>query len=84
MSRPFAAFESLNKPWDVRFLEAHSLRTAFVCLLVDVFMLGAVILMLLYEGFRQHRFDGTAFLLLFLFGLTAIRIAPVIYRHLNR
>ena len=84
MSRPFETYESLNRAWDVRFLESHSLRKAFVWLLVDVFMLGAMTFMLLYEGIRQHRFDLPSALQVILFSLTLIRISPVIYRRLPR
>jgi hypothetical protein len=84
MSRPFASFEFLNRAWDVRFLETQSLRSAFVWLLLDVFMLGAVIFMLVYELFRQHRFDWTAAMLVIGFGLTTVRIAPLLYRRLSR
>ncbi len=83
MSRPFESFESTNRAWDVRFLETHSLRSAFVWLLVDVFMLGAVSFMMLYQGFRQHRFDMSSVFLLILFTLNLVRIAPVIYRRLS-
>ena len=84
MSRPFASFEFLNRSWDIRFLETQSLRSGFVWLLIAVFMLGAVTFMLVYETFHQHRFDWTAALLVVVFGLQAVRIAPLIYRRLSR
>ena len=82
MSPLLESFEFLNRGWDIRFLEGHSLRCAFVWLLLDVFMLGAVSFMFVYEILRQHRFDWTAALLIVLFGLTVVRISPLIYRRL--
>lgn len=83
MNRPFESFDAMNRAWDVRFLETHSLRSAFVWLLLDVFMLGAVSFMMLYQGFRQHRLEMTSVALLILFSLNLVRIAPVIYRRLH-
>jgi hypothetical protein len=45
MSSPFTSFEFLNRGWDVRLLEGQSLRTVFVVLLVDLFMLGMITFM---------------------------------------
>ena len=57
MSRLFTSFEFLNRGWDVRLSENQSLRSVFIVLLVDLFMLGMITFMMIYEGFRLHRFD---------------------------
>ncbi len=83
MSRLLESFEFLNRGWDIRFLEGQSLRSAFVWLMLDVFMLGAVSFMFVYEIFQRHRFDWLAAVLIILFSLTVIRISPLIYRRLS-
>ena len=83
MSRPFTSFEFLNRGWDIRVLEDQSLRSVFVVLMVDLFMLGVVTFMMIYEGFRLHRFDGTAAILFLVFILPAFRYSRLIYRRLG-
>ncbi len=84
MSRLFTSFEFLNRGWDVRLLEGQSLRSVFVVLLVDLFMLGMVTFMMIYEGFRLHRFDWSNALLFLVFILPAFRYSLLIYRRLGR
>jgi len=55
----------------------------FVLLLVDLFMLGIVTFRMISEGFRLHRFDGTAAILFLAFILPALRYSRLIYRRLG-
>jgi hypothetical protein len=84
MSRPLESFEFLNRGWDVRLLERQSLRSVFVVLLVDVFMLGMLTFMIVYEWFRLRRFDWGNVVLLLLFVLPICRYSPIVYRRLER
>ncbi len=84
MSRPLESFEFLNRGWDIRFLERQSLRWTFVALLVDVFMLGMVSFMTVYEIVRLHRFEWLNAILLALFVLPVLRYSRLIYRRLGR
>lgn len=84
MSRLFTSFEFLNRGWDVRLLESQSLRTVFLVLLVDMFMLGMIAFMMIYDGFRLHRFDWSNALLFLLFILPASRYSLLVYRRLDR
>jgi hypothetical protein len=84
MSRPLESFEFLNRGWDIRILEAQSLRSVFVVLLLDMFMLGMLTTMTVYEAVRLHRFDWTAAFLFPLFLLAVFRYAPLVYRRLGR
>jgi hypothetical protein len=84
MSRPLESFEFLNRGWDIRILEAQSLRSVFVVLLLDMFMLGMLTTMTVYEAVRLHRFDWTAAFLFPLFLLAVSRYAPLVYRRLGR
>jgi hypothetical protein len=77
MSRPLES-------WDVRLLERQSLRSVFVVLLVDVFMLGMLTFMIVYEWFRLRRFDWGNVVLLLLFVLPICRYSPIVYRRLER
>jgi hypothetical protein len=84
MSRPLESFEFLNRGWDIRILETQSLRSVFVVLLLDLFMLGILISMTVYEAVRLHRFNwSTAFLFPVLI-LAVFRYAPLVYRRLGR
>ena len=84
MSRPLESFEFLNRGWDIRILEAQSLRSVFVVLLLDMFMLGMLTFMTLYEAVRLHRFNWSTAFLLPVFLLAAFRYAPLVYRRLGR
>lgn len=84
MSRPFQSFEFLNRGWDIRLLESQSLRSVFVMLLFDLFMLGMVTSMMIYDVFRLHRFNWSIAILLLVFILPALRYSRLIYRRLGR
>jgi len=84
MSRPLESFELLNRGWDIRLLESQSLRTVFVILLLDLFMLGMLTTVMIFQAVRLHRFDWTAAGLLLLFILSGFRYGRVIYRRLER
>jgi len=73
----------MNRGWDVRLLESQSLRLVFVLLLLDVFMLGTLSSMMVFDAFRFHRFDWSTASLLLVFLLSLIRYSPVIYRRLD-
>jgi hypothetical protein len=83
MSRPFESFDVLNRGWDVRFLENQSLRWAFVALLANVFMLGLLIGITIYQLVRLHRFDWMAAVVCAPLLLSLFRYIPLIYRRLN-
>lgn len=84
MSRLFTSFEFLNRGWDIRLLESQSLRSLFIVLLADMFMLGMITFMVIYDGFRLHRFDWSNAILFLLFILPAVRYSLLIYRRLGR
>jgi hypothetical protein len=84
MSRLFTSFEFLNRSWDVRLLESQSLRSLFIALLADMFMLGMITFMMIYDGFRLHRFDWSNALFFLLLILPALRYSLLIYRRLGR
>jgi hypothetical protein len=84
MSRPLESFEFLNRGRDVRLLEGESLRSVFVVLLLDLFMIGMLASMTVYEAVHLHRFDWSRLLLLLVFILSALRYTPVVYRRLGR
>jgi hypothetical protein len=84
MSRPLESFELLSRGWDIRILEAQSLRTVFVVLLLDTFMLGMLTSMTLYDAVRLHHFNWTAAFLFPVFLLAVFRYAPLVYRRLGR
>ena len=84
MNRPFDSFEYLQRGPDVRLLETQSIRSIFVWLLVDLFMLGALSFMMIYRIFCLHHFDWTNAMLLLVIGLPVIRYSRVVYRKLDR
>jgi hypothetical protein len=84
MSRPLESFEFLNRGWDVRLLESQSLRSVLVMLLLDLFMLGMLTIMTIYEAVHLHRFNWSSAMLFPIFILPVFRYAPVIYRRLGR
>lgn len=84
MSRPLESFEFLNRGWDVRLLETQSLRSIFVALVIDFFMLGALSFTMIYDGFRLHRFHSSNAILILVFLLPAFRYSILIYRRLGR
>lgn len=84
MSRPFSSFEFLNRGWDVSILESLLLRAVFVVLLVDLFMLGMITFVMIYEGFRLDRFDWSNAIIFLVFILSAIRYSRLVYRRLGR
>ena len=84
MSRPLESFEYLNRGWDVRLLESSSLRSLFVLVLVDLFMLGMLTFMMIYEIVRRHPFEWSIAIISLTLLLSAIRYVPLIYRRLGR
>ena len=84
MSRPLESFEFLNRGWDIRVLETQSLRSLFVVLLLDCFMLGMLTSITIYAAVRLHRFDWSTAFLLPIFVLSVFRYAPMVYRRLGR
>lgn len=84
MSRPFQSFARLNRSWDIRFLETHSLRSAFLLLLLAMFALGMLSFMLLYDMVRLGRVDWTAVFLVPVFTVGGWRYSRLIYRRLGR
>lgn len=84
MSRVLDSFEYLNRGWDTRILETQSLRSVFVVLLLDLFMLGMLTSMTIYEAVRHHRFDWATASVLPIFILGVFRYAPLVYRRLGR
>jgi hypothetical protein len=84
MSRPLGSFEFLNRGWDIRILESQSVRTVLIVLLLDLFMLGMLTSMTLYEAVRLHRFNWSVAFLFPVFLLGVFRYAPLIYRRLGR
>ena len=78
------SFEFLNRGWDVRLLETQSLRSVFVVLLFDFFMLEMLGFMMVYRLFRLHRFDWSNAILLVVFIVPAFRYSLLIYRRLGR
>lgn len=84
MSRPFESFEFLNRGWDIRLLEAQSLRSLFVVLSVDLFMLGMLTASMIYDVFRLHRFNWPTAILLAFFIVPVLRYSRLIYRRLDR
>ncbi len=84
MSRPLESFEFLNRGWDVRLLESQSLRSVFVVVLVELFMLGMLTFMMIYEAVHSHRFDWSVAFPSLGFILGLFRCVPVIYRRLGR
>jgi hypothetical protein len=84
MSRPLESFEFLNRGWDIRILETQSLRSVFVVLLLDLFMLGMLTSIVIYEAVRLHRFNWSTAFLFPVFLLAVFRYAPLVYRRLGR
>jgi len=84
MSRPFESFEFLNRGWDVRVLENHSLRSLFVVVVVYSFMLGIITSVTTYEVIRFHRFNWTFAFLFPVYILPIFRYSRLIYRRLSR
>lgn len=83
MSHLFESFNLLDRGWDVRQLENHSLRSVFLWLLPLLFMLGMLASMLVYQFVRQHRVNWLAVVLLVNLGLLAFRSARIVYRRIN-
>jgi hypothetical protein len=84
MSRPLESFEFLNRGWDIRILEQMSLRSLFVILLIDVFMLGMLGSVVIYGLVRFNRFEWSNVIVLLFFVLSVCRYSPIIYRRLER
>jgi hypothetical protein len=55
-----------------------------VVLLLDMFMLGMLTSMTLYEAVRLHRFNWSTAFLFPVFLLAVFRYAPLVYRRLGR
>jgi hypothetical protein len=84
MSRPLESFEFLSRGWDVRILEGLSLRSVFVMLLVDLFILGALAALSIYGIFHLHRFEWTTAMIGFVLLVPVLRYIPLVYRRLGR
>lgn len=84
MSRPLESFGLLNRDWGVRLLESNSPRSVFIMLLLDVFMLGTLSAMILYDAVHFHRFNWTSGILFVAFVLPAFRYSRLIHRQLGR
>jgi hypothetical protein len=84
MSRPLESFEFLNRGWDIRILETHSLRSVFVRAWLDWFMLGMLTSMTSPEAVHLHRFNGSTAFLFPVFILAVFRYAAVVYCRLGR
>jgi hypothetical protein len=84
MSRPFESFEFLNRGWDIRLLEGRSLRSVFLFLLLDLFVLGILTSTMVYDVLRRHRFDWSGATLTAVLILNVLRYSPIIYRRLGR
>jgi hypothetical protein len=84
MSRPLESFEFLNRGADVRLLETQSLRSVFVVLLLDLFMLGMLTSMMLYEAVHLRRFNWAGTFLFPVFIFPVFRFGRLIYRRLGR
>jgi hypothetical protein len=82
MSLPFESFDFLNRGWNVRLLEGLSLRKVFAFLLLDVFILGALTFMIIYEGFR-HRFNWASAMIFLTLALSVVRYSRVVWRRLD-
>jgi hypothetical protein len=83
MSGSLESFEFLNRGWDIRLLEGQSLRSVFVMLLLELFMLGMLTAMALYEAVRHHHFNWSTVFLFPVFILPVVRYARLIYRRLE-
>jgi hypothetical protein len=83
MSRPLESFEWLNRGGDERLLEAQSLRSVFIVLLLDLFMLGMLTSMMLYDVLHLHRFSWTNAGLLLVFVIPVFRLSRLVYRRLD-
>jgi hypothetical protein len=84
MSRLFESFEFIDRGWDVRALQNQSLRSAFVWVLLDLFMLGMLTSMMIYGVFRLHRFNWSMAILFPVFIVPAVRYSRLLYRRLGR
>jgi hypothetical protein len=78
----FESFNHLSRGWDDRVLETQSLRSLFVWLLVSVFLLGTLTAVVLFQAFRQHRFDWSGIFTALSIGFIAFRINRILYRRL--
>jgi len=70
-------------PWrslDDRVLEKQPLRSVFVWFLVSLFLLGADADLVVYLGFRFHRFPWSNLPVLAVLGIMSFRFALVIHR----
>jgi hypothetical protein len=83
MSRPLESFEFLNRGGDERLLEGQSLRSVFIVLLVNLFMLGMLTSMMLYDVFHLHRFSWTNAGLILGLAIPVFRLSRLVYRRLG-
>jgi len=67
----------------VRFLENQSLRSAFVMLLLDLFILGIPSGITLLRILRLHRFDLSIAMISLTLLLSVFRYVPLIFRRLG-
>jgi hypothetical protein len=87
MSRPFESFELLSqqrhRSWEERTLEAVSPRSIFIVVLLDVFVLGWLTSMMVFDVFRFHRFNWmTAWYILILL-IPVFLCSRLLYRRLH-
>jgi hypothetical protein len=87
MSRPFESFELLSQQrqrgWEERTLEALSPRSIFILLLLDVFMLGMLTSMMVFDVFRFHRFSWMTAVYILLLVIPVFLCSRLLYRRLN-
>jgi hypothetical protein len=85
MSRPFESLELLSRHrgWDEHMLEALSPRSIFIMLLLDVFVLGMLASMMVFDVFRFHRFSWMTAGYILLFVVPVFLSSRLLYRRLN-
>jgi len=87
MRRPFESFELLSQQrqqgWEERTLEALSPRSIFILLLLDVFMLGMLTSMMVFDVFRFHRFNLMTAVYILLLVIPVLLGSRLLYRRLH-
>lgn len=83
MSGLFESFEFLDRGWDVRVLEAQSLRSIFLWLLPLVLVLGVGLTVITYQIFHLHRISWSIVFNLLVVAMLAFRYARLIYRRIG-
>jgi hypothetical protein len=85
MRRPLESFEFLNRHrgWDERMLEAFSPRSIFIMLLLNLFVLGMLTSMMVFDVFRFHRFSWMTAGYILLLLIPVFRSSRLLYRRLD-